>query len=70
MSWTIKQPKEKAINAGIALVFVDSVHFLKNSWNNLSKILGESNFCHLSQEFNVNVLSLLKKKIFLLWQLW
>ena len=61
MSFTIQQPKKKGIKPELPLVFVDSVHFLNNSLNNLVENLGEDDFYHLSQEFNADVLNLLKK---------
>ena len=45
-------------------MFIDSVHFLNNSLNNLVKHLRENDFYHLSQEFNANALVLLKKNRF------
>ena len=54
MSFTTQQPKEKGFKPELPLVFIDSVHFLNNSLDNLIKNLGESDFYHLSQEFNTN----------------
>ena len=48
------------------LVFMDSVHFLINSLDNLIKNLGENDFYLLNQEFNVDLLDLLKQKGFFL----
>ena len=64
MSFTIQQPKEKGNKPLLPLVFIDSVHFLNYSLNKLVKNLDEKNFYHLNQEFNANVLDLLKKKGF------
>ena len=44
MSFTIPQPKEKGNKPGLPLVFIDSVHFLNNSSENLVKKLGENEF--------------------------
>ena len=46
MSFTIEQPKKKSIKPGDPLVFVDSVHFLNNSLDNLVKNLRENDFYH------------------------
>ena len=64
MSFTIQKPKQEGIELGLSLVFIDSIHFLNNLLDNLVKNLGENDFNHLSQEFNANVLDLLKKKGF------
>ena len=48
MSFTIQKP--------------NNVYFLNNSLDNLVKKLGGNDFYHLSQEFDANVLVLLKKK--------
>ena len=64
MSFTIQQPKEKGNKPGLSLVFIDSVRFLNNSLDSLVKSLEQNEFYHLSQEFNANVLDLLKKKGF------
>ena len=45
---------------------MDSVHFLINSLDNLIKNLGENDFYLLNQEFNVDLLDLLKQKGFFL----
>ena len=63
-SLTIQQPKKRGIETGPSLVFIYSVHFLNNVLNNLVKDLGKNYFHHLSQEFNANVLDLLKKFFF------
>ena len=44
------------------LVFIDNVHFLNNSLDNLVKNLESNDFYHLGQEFNANILDLLEKK--------
>ena len=62
MSFTIQQSKEKGNKPGLLLVFIDSVHFLNNSLDNLVKKLGENDFYHLSQGFNTNVLDIIKPK--------
>ena len=41
MSFTIKKPKIKSIKPGLSLVFIDSVHILNNSSDNLVKKLVE-----------------------------
>ena len=63
-SFTIQQPKRECIVPGLPLVFVDSVHFLNNSLDNLVKNLGENDFYHLSPESNATVLDLLEKGFF------
>ena len=37
MNFTIKQPKRKDVKPGLPLVFIDSIHFLINSLENLFK---------------------------------
>ena len=64
LSFTIEQPKKKRIKPGLPLVFIDSVHFLNNSLDNLVKNFGENDLYHPSQYFNANVLGLVKKKRF------
>ena len=64
MSFTIKQPKKKDIKLELSLLLTDSLHFLNNSLDNLVRNLGNKDFYHLSQEFNGDVLDLLKKKEF------
>ena len=64
MSFTIEQSKKKSIKPGLPIVFVDSVHFLNNSLDNLVKNLRENNFYHLSNDFNTNELDLVQKKGF------
>ena len=44
--------------------------FFKSSSDNLLKRLGKNYSCHLNQEFNVNVLDLLKKKGFVPYDYW
>ena len=70
MSFTIQQPKEKGNKPGLSLVFIDSLRFLNNSWDSLVKSLEQNDFCHLSQEFNANVLDLLKKRGFFFYNYW
>ena len=38
MRFTIKEPKKKGIKPGLPLVFIDRVHLLNNSLDNLVKI--------------------------------
>ena len=45
---------------------IGSVHFLNNSLENLFKNLGDNGFYYRGQEFNANVLDLLKKTGFFL----
>ena len=66
ISFSIKHPKNRSIKPGIPLVFIDSVHFLNNLFENLPKSLGEYYFYHLSQDFITNELDLIKKKEFYL----
>ena len=65
MGFPIKQPIEKGIKSGLPLVFIDNVHFLNNSLDNLVKNLEKNEFYYLSQEFNPNALDLVLKKGFL-----
>ena len=48
ISFTIKPPERKGIKLGLSLAFIDGVHFLNNSLNNLVKNLRENYFYHLS----------------------
>ena len=63
MRFTIQQSKKQGIKPGLALVIIDSVHLLNNSPDNLVKNFRENDFYELSQEFNANLLDLLKKKL-------
>ena len=62
--------KSKGINLRLPLVFIDSVHLLNNFLDNLVKNLCENDFCHLSQEFNANLLDLLNKNIIFPYDSW
>ena len=64
MSLTINQTKKRGIQSGLPIVSTDSVFFINNSLDSLVKNLGKNYFHHLRQEFNPNVLNLLKKKFF------
>ena len=44
------------------LRFIDIIQFLSSSFNSLVKNLNKDNFKYLSQEFDNNVLNLVKKK--------
>ena len=44
------------------LSFIDIIQFLSSSFNSLVKNLNKDNFKYLSQEFDNNVLNLVKKK--------
>ena len=44
------------------LVFIDSFQFLSSSLDRLARNLGKNEFKHLSQEFDSEVLDLVKKK--------
>ena len=44
------------------LRFIDIIQFLSSSFNSLVKNLNKDNFKYLSQEFDNNVLDLVKKK--------
>ena len=44
------------------LSFIDIIQFLSSSFNSLVKNLNKDNFKYLSQEFDNNVLGLVKKK--------
>ena len=57
MSFTLEECKNrKVIDPGLPLVFIDSVHFLNNSYDSLVKNLDEKDFYLLSQEFDADVL--------------
>ena len=45
-------------------VFIDSFHFLISSWGTLVQNLSENDLKHLSQEFDSEVLDLVKRKRF------
>ena len=45
-------------------VFIDSFQFLSSSINSLVKNLGEIDLKHLNQEFDCEVLDLLRQKVF------
>ena len=64
MSFAIQQPEKKGIKPGLPLVFIDSVHVLNNSLDNLVEHLGKNDFYHLNQEFSTNMLICLRKKDF------
>ena len=44
MSFTIEQSKENCISPGHPLIFIESIHFLNASLDNLVKSLGENDF--------------------------
>ena len=44
--------------------FIDSLQFLSSSWDSLVKNLGKDDFKYLSQQFDNNVLDLVKQKGF------
>ena len=46
--------------------FIDTFHFLRSSLDSLVKNLGKEDFKYFSQEFDNNVLDIVKKKIFTL----
>ena len=46
------------------LSFIDSFQFLSSSWDSLVKTLNKDDFKYLSQEFDNNVLDLVKQKRF------
>ena len=47
------------------LVFTDSFHFLNGSLDNLLRKLGKNYFHFVSQEFNANILDLVKQQVFI-----
>lgn len=49
MTFTINQPKNKYIEPGFLLLFIDSVHLLNNLLDNLVKNLGQNYFYCISQ---------------------
>ena len=59
MSFTTQKLKKKSTKPVLTLVFINNIHFLDNTLGNLVKNLVEK-----SQEFNGNVLNLLKKNRF------
>ena len=46
------------------LRFIDSFQFLSSSWDSLAKYLNKDDFKYLSQEFDNDVLDLVKQKGF------
>ena len=54
-----------SFNINNKLIFTDSFQLLGSSWDTLVKNLGKDYFKYLSQEFDSNVLDLIKKKGFL-----
>ena len=64
MRFTIDQSKDDIINPALLLVVIDSVHFLKELLDNLVKNLVEKDIYLLSQNFDADVLALVKKKRF------
>ena len=46
------------------LSFIDNFQFLRSSLDSLVKNLGKGDFKYLSQEFDNNVLDLVKQKVF------
>ena len=54
--------KKNRLKPGLPLVFMESLHVLNNSLDNLNKNLEENDFYNLSQEFDANVLHLVKKE--------
>lgn len=63
------QPKKIGIKPGLPLAFIDSVRFSINSLKNSVENLGETDFYHVSKEFNINILDLVKRMDYLLWLL-
>ena len=71
MSFTIKQLRKKGIlNQDFYQYLLIASIFKNNSSVNLVKNLDENGFCHLNQEFNVNVLDSIKKKGFFFTTTW
>ena len=54
--------KYMSYNIDNKLSFMYSFQFLSSSWNNLGGNLGKDDFRYLSQEFDTNVLNLVKQK--------
>ena len=52
------------------LSFIDSFQFISPSWDSLVETLNKDNFKYLSQEFDNNVLDLVKRKYFFLMSIW
>ena len=53
-----------SFNINNKLIFIDSFQFLSSSLESLVENLGKDDFKHLSQEFDSNVLDLVKQKGF------
>ena len=51
-----------SFNINNKLVFIDSFHFLTSSLDSFVINLGEDDFKYLSQEFDSNILNLVKQK--------
>ena len=59
--------KYMSFNINNKLIFIDSIQFLSSSLGSLVKKLVKDNFKYLPQEFDINVLDLVKQKGFFLW---
>ena len=59
---------EKYMSFAMILTFIDSFQFLRSSLDSLVKNLGKDDFKCLSQEFDNNVLDLIKEKGFCLYE--
>ena len=59
--------KYMSFNINNKLIFIDSIQFLSSSLGSLVKKLVKDSFKYLPQEFDINVLDLVKQKGFFLW---
>ena len=62
----IRLEKYMSFTINNTLSFIDSFQFLSSSLDSLVKNLNKNNFKYLSQEFDNNVLDLIKQKDFIL----
>ena len=51
-----------SLNINNKLIFIDAIQFLSSSFDDLIKNLRKNDFNYFSQEFNNNVLDLVKQK--------
>ena len=56
LSFIIKQTKKNAINPGLPIVFIDSIHFLNHLSDSVIKDLEENDFYHIIEKYEANVL--------------
>ena len=56
--------KYMSCNVNNMLIFIDSLQFLNSSFDSLVKNLDKTDFKYFSQEFDSNLLDLVKEKLF------